>query len=85
VIDAVAAPPRPRAAAVPLNRDGILGCHQLLQDLVDALRHAELVRPRGVAMLRRLLQDGGSLLYAPGNARALEVALCRARAALLVD
>jgi hypothetical protein len=85
LIDEVTAPPRPRGAAVPLDRHGVRACRELLVELADDLRRAELLRPQGVALLRRLLRDGGSPLYSPGDTRALQIALIRVRAALLLD
>jgi hypothetical protein len=83
VIEAAAQPPRPGGAAVPLNRTGVLACGPLLSDLVDDLRHAECVESRGVALVRRLMRDGGSPLYAPESKAALERALRQAHTALL--
>jgi hypothetical protein len=85
LVDDAMGPPRPRGAAVPLDREGLRSCRHLLLELTDDLRRAELVRPQGVALLRRLLRDGGSPLYAPGETHALQIALIRARAALLRD
>jgi hypothetical protein len=85
LLDEVTGPPRPRGAAVPLDRDGVRVCRAVLLELADDLRRAELVRAQGVALLRQLLRDGGSPLYSPGETRALQIALTHARAALLVD
>ncbi len=83
VIESAAQPPRPKGAAVPLNRTGVLACGPLLSDLVDDLRHAECIEARGVALVRRLLRDGGSPLYAPESKAALERAVRQAHTALL--
>jgi hypothetical protein len=85
VLEAAAQPARPRGAAVPLDRAAVLACGGLLRVLADDLRHAELVQPRGVALLRQLLRDGGSPLYAPEAEGSLDRSLRRARAALLLD
>jgi hypothetical protein len=85
VLEAAAGPPRPRGAAVPLDRAGVLACDGLLRVLADDLRHADLVQPRGVALLRQLLRDGGSPLYAPEAEGSLDRSLRHARAALLLD
>jgi hypothetical protein len=83
VIESAAQPPRLAGAAAPLNRTGVLACGPLLSDLVDDLRHAERVEARGVALVRRLLRDGGSPLYAPESKAALERAVRQAHTALL--
>jgi hypothetical protein len=85
VLEAAAQPARLRGAAVPLDRSGVLACGGLLRVLADDLRHAGLVQPRGVALLRQLLRDGGSPLYAPEAEGSLDISLRRARAALLLD
>jgi hypothetical protein len=85
LVDAVAALRRSHGAAAPLDRDEVHGCRELLYDLADDLRHGKLVQPLGVALLRQLLRDGGSQLYAPGDACALQVGLSPARAAPLLD
>jgi hypothetical protein len=83
VIYSAAQPPRPKGAAVPLNRTGVLACGPMLSELVDDLRHAECIEARGVALVRRLLRDGGSPLYAPESKAALEIAVGQAHTALL--
>lgn len=85
LLDEVSGPPHPIGAAVPVDRDAVLGCQELLWELADDLRGVEPICPGGVVLLRRLLRDGGSPIYAPGNQRALETALIRVTAALLVD
>ena len=85
LVDEVIAPPRPRGAAAPINRDGVRACLQLLVELADDLRRADRIRPQGVALLRLLLRDGGSPLYSPGESRALQIALIEARDSLLLD
>jgi hypothetical protein len=85
LVDEVIAPPRPRGAAAPVDRDGVRACLQLFVELADDLRRAERIQPQGVALLRVLLRDGGSALYSPGASRALQIALIEARDALLLD
>jgi hypothetical protein len=85
LVDEVIAPPRPRGAAAPINRDGVRACLQLFVELGDDLRRAERIEPQGVALLRLLLRDGGSPVYSPGESRALQIALLEARDALLGD
>src|SRR5688572_29550661 len=83
LLDEVIAPPRPRGAAAPLDRDGVRACLRLFVELADDLRRTELIQPQGVVLLRVLLRDGGSALYSPGASRALQMALIEARDALL--
>ena len=85
LVDEVTGPPSLRGAAAPVARDAVRACRELLLELADDLRQAKLIRPQGTALLRRLLRDGGSPLYAPGETHALQVALIEARAALLLD
>lgn len=81
-----AARPSPlRGAAAPLDRPGVLACDELLRELAQELRHAELVYARGVALVRQLLRDGGSPLYAADTEGALDRSIRHARAALLLD
>jgi hypothetical protein len=85
LVDEVIAPPRPRAAAVPIDREGVRACLPLLVELADDLRRAGRIRPQGVALLRLLLRDGASPLYSPGESRVLQIALIEARDTLLID
>jgi hypothetical protein len=78
-------PARPRGAAVPLDRSAVIACYELLRGLADDLRQAELVYAHGVALVRRLLRDGGSPLYAADPDGALDRSIRHARAALLLD
>jgi hypothetical protein len=83
LVDEVIAPPRPRGAAAPVDRDGVRACLRQFVELADDLRGTDPIRPQGIVLLRRLLRDGGSPLYSPGGTRALHRALVQARAALL--
>jgi hypothetical protein len=85
VLEVVARPPRPRGAAAPLDRSAVLACDGLLRALAHDLRHAEPVHVRGVALVRQLLQDGASPLYAADTEGALDRSIRQARAALLLD
>ena len=85
LLEDAAQPSRPRGAAVPLYRPGVLACDELLRELAQNLRHAELVYARGVALVRQLLRDGGSPLYAADIEGALDRSIRHARAALLLD
>jgi hypothetical protein len=85
LLEVVAEPPRPRGAAAPLARSAVLACDELLRELAHDLRHAGPVQVRGVALVRQLLRDGGSPLYAADTEGALDRSIRRARAALLLD
>jgi hypothetical protein len=73
-----------RGSAVPLNRIEIRRCSGLLYNLAAELSEDQPLTPRGVLLVRGLLRDGGSPLYAPSVDGALEFELRRARAALLL-
>jgi hypothetical protein len=82
VIDAAEEPPRALSAAVPLRRRAILTERPLLLQLAEDLHSGDELKPRGIALVERLLTDGGSALYSEGN---LHEELGRARAALHLD
>jgi hypothetical protein len=73
---------RPRGAQVPVNRAEVIACTELIHELADDLRGDATLQPPGIAMLRRLLRDGGSPLYGPAE-HSLESTLIHARDALL--
>jgi hypothetical protein len=52
------------SAAVPVAYDQVAQARESLVFLADVLSFADSVQPRGMAMLTRLLFDGGSVLYA---------------------
>jgi hypothetical protein len=57
--------PWSRGAAVPVSREQVeVARHEILY-IAGRLRDERRVRPRGVALLRRLLSDGGGPLYVP--------------------
>jgi hypothetical protein len=85
VLKDAARPARRRGAAVPVDRYAVYRCDELLRGLADDLRHAELVYAHGVALVRRLLRDGGSPLYVADTDGALDRSIRHARAALLLD
>jgi hypothetical protein len=80
VADAEAAPRL--SAAVSPPRVAVLAARGNLLGLAEDLRGQPLVRPQGVAEVRRLLIDGGSDLYTPGDVEALEHAVEHARRGL---
>jgi hypothetical protein len=51
------------SAAVPVAYDQVAQARETLLFVADVLHFADGVQPRGVAMLTRLLFDGGSVLY----------------------
>jgi hypothetical protein len=72
-------------AAVPLERRAVLTCERQLLNLADDLKAtAQPVNVEGIALVRRLVRDGASPLYAPLGEGALEGAVREARAALLL-
>jgi hypothetical protein len=61
------------SAAVPIAHQGIREARASLLFLAHLLRHAEHVRPRGVAMVELLLRDGNSVVYVPSARGAVEL------------
>lgn len=84
VLEAANEPPRGHSASVPVARREILANAGLIQELANDLRQGDRVNARGVAMVERLLTDGGSPLYAACTTAHLEEALRHARSALLL-
>ena len=66
-------------AAVPVVREQVREARDSLTQLAGLLRRAEGVQPRGLAMVQRLLTDGGSVLYDDTSRGAAEL---QVRAAL---
>jgi hypothetical protein len=67
---------RPRlSAAVPLDHGRVLSSREALLSIADALRTAEVIRPRGVAMLSALLSQADSPLFAPTDGDLFELYL----------
>jgi hypothetical protein len=77
-------PPRPLSAALPLQREPILCARERMLELADDLAFGPEVNPWGVALVERLLRDGGSPLYGPPVHDTVDTAVRRARAALLL-
>ncbi|HEY1359497.1 MAG TPA: hypothetical protein VGF21_14435 [Thermoleophilaceae bacterium] len=84
LLEAAEIPQVRRGSAVPVNRDEIRRCRALILGLALELDGDEPVTPRGVLMVRELLRDGSSPVYAGAPEGALELALRHARAALLL-
>ena len=79
-------PAGPLTSAVPIQRAAVRTCRPLLLMIAEDLEDTKLpVSAKGVALLEQLLSDGGSPVYAPVGERALEEAVRRAHAALLMD
>lgn len=56
--------------ALPINREEVIRARPLLLQLVERLRGTGSLSPRGVAMIRWMLTDGSSPIFAPGWSRA---------------
>jgi hypothetical protein len=85
IIDAAEERPHPYSSAVPLRRATILdardGILELAAELSDTTQE---VNVRGIALVERLLSDGGSPLYMQNDEESLDGAISHARAALLL-
>jgi hypothetical protein len=60
-------------SAVPVVREQVADARDSLLFLAHLLRRAERVRPVGIAMVQRLLTDGGSVLYTDTANGAVEL------------
>jgi hypothetical protein len=78
-------PPRPLSAALPLQREPVLRARERMIELADDLAFGPEINPRGVALVERLLRDGGSPLYGPPVYDTVDSAVRHARAALLLS
>jgi hypothetical protein len=67
--------PRPLSAVAPLPRNAVLAAGPLLLTLARELGGHGTVRPQGIVLIRRLLTDGASPLYAPDGDEALRRAI----------
>jgi hypothetical protein len=86
VIEAAEEQPHPHSSAVPLRRAEILSERDALLGLAAELRDtSQEVNVGGVALVERLLTDGGSPLYTASADETLDGAIRQARAALLLD
>jgi hypothetical protein len=85
VIDAAEERPSPYSAAAPLRSAAILEQRPIFLSLAGDLRDTDQrVSVRGVALIERLLRDGGSPLYVETLDESLEGALRHARSALFL-
>jgi len=82
LLDAAERRPRGFTAVVPIQRGRILGERQLLLQLAEDLESQDELKPSGIALVERLLIDGGSPVYVDGPEGALHGALVHAHAAL---
>jgi hypothetical protein len=84
-LEALLDPERSRmdwSTRVPVCREEIAVAGSAILEVAARLRDARPVHPRGVAMVRRLLSDGGSPLYVPTHNDELWRAVRRAATAL---
>jgi hypothetical protein len=82
LVGAAESPPRGYTSAAPIQRQEILAERELLLELAADLESGDELKPRGIALVERLLIDGDSPLYLSGPGGALREALGQARAAL---
>jgi hypothetical protein len=59
-------PAEPTLTRAPIRRSAVLDCADDFEALIHRLRDTAPVGPQGVAMVERLLSDGGSPLYYAG-------------------
>ena len=85
IIDAAEERPQPYSSAVPLRRAAILEAREGILELAAELRDIDHeVNVRGIALVERMLTDGGSALYMQNDEESLDGAISHARAALLL-
>jgi hypothetical protein len=85
VIDAAEERPHPYSSAVPLRRAAIVDSREGMLELAAELRDTNQdLNVRGIALVERLLTDGGSPLYMQKDEESLDGAISHARAALLL-
>lgn len=82
LIDAAEEPPRGLSSAVPLQRHQILAERELLFELAADLDGPGDLKPRGIALVERLLTHGDSPVYMSSPEGTLREGLRQARAAL---
>jgi len=75
-------PQRQRGAVVPICRQEVEVARDEIRRIAERLRDPRPVRPRGVALVRRLLSDGNGPLYVPSANDELWRRLRRAAVAL---
>jgi hypothetical protein len=85
IIEAAEERPHPYSSAVPLRRAAILDAREGILELAAELRETtQAVNVRGIALVERLLADGGSPFYVENDEESLDRAITHARAALLL-
>jgi hypothetical protein len=82
LLDTAERRPRGFTSAVPIQRRAILRERQMLLQLAADLESQDELEPRGIALVERLLIDGGSPVYVDRPEGALHGALVHAHAAL---
>jgi hypothetical protein len=82
VVRAADHPDRALTSAVPVQRHEILREQGFILQIALDLESDDAVSARGVALLERMLTDGGSPFYAPSPKGTLRHALTHAHAAL---
>lgn len=82
LLDAAERRPRGFTSAVPIQRHDILRERQLMLQLAADLESQDELKPRGIALVERLLIDGASPVYVDGPEGALHGALVHVHAAL---
>jgi hypothetical protein len=65
----------PRSPRLPVRSSSILAAEREVDEIVAVIRQADRVNPRGIALARLLLTDGGGPLYNPRCSGALLPAL----------
>lgn len=74
--------PRGYSSTVPVQRREILAERPLLLEIADDLESQQDLKPRGIALVERLITDGNSPVYMSSPESSLHEALNQARAAL---
>jgi hypothetical protein len=82
LLDAAEERPRGFSAAVPVQRREVLAERELMLQLADDLESSDELKPRGIALVERLISDGGSPVYTSSPGGSLHGALVHAHAAL---
>jgi hypothetical protein len=75
VLIAVERPAAGLSSAVPVDASEVAAATPRLIEVREILRSTDPIYARGVAMLKRLLRDGGGSLYAPHRRGALNAEL----------
>jgi hypothetical protein len=82
LLEAAEKPRSGYSASIPVQRYAIRAERRLLLDLADDLESGADLKPRGVALVERLVIDGASPVYMDSPDGTLHESLTQARAAL---